>query len=255
MENTTELGFNRTGAQSSPLSVHSMQVYADEQSPPAPPTPDGMPDGKAIATVRSLYAAEAERVGSVPMPGTVTGAFNTVLSHLRGRNPEVLVDKLGERLAFERTGVRLYDALMAHVNVVGDTRLGPTAADLRTIRDEEHRHFELLRNVIEEMGGDPTVMTPCANVSSVESHGLVQVLADPRSSRSQCLHAILVAELADNEGWKMLVDIARGLGRDDLVARFEQAAREEERHLERVRGWLDAQVQVDLTEGRVGVDA
>lgn len=242
-------GMNRTGIGMSPADAAQMVQGARDGGTSS----DGSAAG--VQVVREQYIAERQGIGSMPPPTTLKGVAKTAAALVTNQRPNVFLDKLGERLAFERTGVRLYDALLAHVNVVSDTKLGPTAADLRTIRDEEHRHFELLRSAIEEMGADPTVCTPAADIAAVESQGLVQVLADPRSSRSQCLHAVLVAELADNDGWKMLIELARGLGRDDLVGRFEQAMRDEERHLERVRGWYTAQLQADLTEGRVGVDA
>ena len=45
--------------------------------------------------------------------------LKTALNKLTGVSPEMLIDKLGERLAFERTGVRLYEALLAKASVVG----------------------------------------------------------------------------------------------------------------------------------------
>lgn len=239
MENTTELGFNRTGAQSSPLSVHSMQIYADEQSPHAPPTSDGMPDGKAIASVRSLYVAEAERVGSVPMPGTVTGAFNTVLSHLRGRNPEVLVDKLGERLAFERAGVRLYQALIDKANALGGLETLPfTIADLQHIRDEELEHMHVVASALESLGADPSAQTPSADISAVASMGVMQVLTDPRTTIAHGLEAILIAELTDCDSWDLLVSLTEQAGQDTLLPDFRRAMHNENAHLLKVRGWL-----------------
>jgi rubrerythrin len=240
---------NRTGIGMSPVDAEQMVQGARDGAPSS----EGSAAG--VQVVREQYIAERAGIGSMPPPTTLKGVAKAAQALAANQRPNVFLDRLGERLAFERTGVRLYDALLAHVNVLGDPTLGPTASELRQIRDEERRHFELLRNAIEEMGADPTVCTPAADAVAVESQGLVQILTDPRSSRSQCLHAILVAELADNDGWKLLVDFARGLGRDDLVARFEQAMREEERHLERIRGWFNAQMQADLTEGRVGVDA
>ncbi len=242
-------GMNRTGIGMSPVDAEQMVQGAREGAPSS----DGSAAG--VQVVREQYIAERTGIGSMPPPTTLKGVARAAAALVKDQRPNVFLDRLGERLAFERTGVRLYDGLLAHVNVIGDAALGPNITELRQIRDEEHRHFELLRNVITEMGADPTVCTPAADAVAVESQGLVQILSDPRSSRSQCLHAILVAELADNDGWKLLVDFARGLGRDDLVARFEQAMREEERHLERVRAWFNAQMQADLTEGRVGVDA
>lgn len=240
---------NRTGIGMSPVDAEQMVQGARDGAPSS----DGSAAG--VQVVREQYISERQGIGSMPPPTSLKGVAKAAQALATNQRPNVFLDRLGERLAFERTGVRLYDALLAHVNVLGDPTLGPTAAELRQIRDEERRHFELLRNAIEEMGADPTVCTPAADAAAVECQGLVQVLADPRSSRSACLHAILVAELADNDGWKLLVDFARGLGRDDLVARFEQAMREEERHLERVRAWFAAQMQADLTEGRVGVEA
>lgn len=244
MENTTELGFNRTGAQSSPLSVHSMQAYADEQSPPdAPARPRGVPDGKTIAAVRSDYVADAERVGSVPMPGTVTGAFNTVLSRLRGRSPEVLVDKLGERLAFERAGVRLYQALIDKANAVSGLETLPfSIAELEHIRDEELEHMHILASALDSLGADSTAQTPSADVSGVASSGTMQVLTDPRTTVAHCLEAILMAELTDGDSWDLLVSLTEQAGQDQLLPDFRRAIHNESEHLAKVRRWLRAVV-------------
>lgn len=239
MEDTTELGFNRTGVQSSPLSVHGMQAYADEQTPQAPPAPNGMPDGKAIAAVRSAYVAEAERVGSVPMPGTVTGAFNTVLSRLRGKSPEVLVDRLGERLAFERAGVRLYQALIDKASAVAVLETLPFAiSDLQHIRDEELEHMHILASALDSLGADSTAQTPSADVSGVAFSGVMQVLTDPRTTIAHCLEAILTAELVDGDSWELLVRLTEQAGQDQLLPDFRRAIGNENEHLAKVRGWL-----------------
>jgi rubrerythrin len=61
----------------------------------------------------------------------------------------------------------------------------------------------------------------------------------------QSLHAIHVAELADNDGWVLLIKIAKEMGQDDLAARFRQALDDEDRHLAALRQWME---QVCLTE-------
>jgi hypothetical protein len=43
-------------------------------------------------------------------------------------------------------------------------------------------------------------------------------------------HAIHVAELADNDGWRLLIKLARELGQDDMAGRFQTALKEEDRH-------------------------
>ena len=154
----------------------------------------------------------------------------------------VLLDKLSERLAFERMGTRLYDALINKCEILGESSPGPTLADLQQIRDEELRHFLLLKRAITELGGDPTVQSPCADVTGVASLGILQVLTDPRTSVTQCLQAILTAELTDNDGWQLLINLTDTLGHSDMAKEFQSALENEEEHLKNVRGWLTEKV-------------
>lgn len=240
MKNTTELGFNRTGALTSPLALHSMQVYADERSPAHPPAPDGMPDGKGMAALRSVYVMEADRIGSVPMPGTLTGAFTTAVSKLRGLKPEVLVDKLGERLAFERSGVRLYQALIDKTEALARTEKLPFSADdLREIRDEELDHMHIVASALESLGADSSAQTPSADVASVANSGVMQVMTDPRTTMCQCLEAMLSIELLDDACWSILIRVARESDQEALLPQFERALKRESEHALRVRAWLE----------------
>jgi rubrerythrin len=165
----------------------------------------------------------------------------------------VFLDLLGERLAFERTGTRIYEALMAKLEAADPHPAGPTRADLEEIRDEELEHFALLKQAIETLGADPTAMTPSADVIAVASHGLVEVVSDPRVTLTESLKAVLAAELVDNDSWLMLVDVAEGVGQDDLAQEFRRALAEEEDHLARVRTWLNEAVLgeagIELEEG------
>jgi hypothetical protein len=54
----------------------------------------------------------------------------------------------------------------------------------------------------------------------------------------QTLQALLNAELADNDGWQMLIELAGTLGHSKLVKQCEKAFQEEQEHLEKVRAWL-----------------
>jgi rubrerythrin len=175
-------------------------------------------DERDLARIRLEYAKEAEPVGSIPEP-----------------DQSVLMDKLGERLAFERAGTRLYDALM--VKCAADGSRTVPADEIKHIRDEEAMHFALVGAAIQSLGGDPTAQTPSADVAGVEGMGLMQVLNDPKTSVAQALHAILVAEMTDNAAWEELIELTSQAGNDELVARFTQAREHEEEHLEKVQGW------------------
>lgn len=231
MENKTELGMNRTGMQLSPLDSKKMLEVTDMTRP------SSQGDGEAMAEVRRQYVRDAEPVGTVPAAASVKGVAKSGVQALTGKRAHVLVDKLGERLAFERAGTRLYEALMAKCQATGDGAPLPDLAQLRHFCDEEARHFKLVADCIESLGADPTAQTPCADVTGVESAGLMQVVSDPQTSVNQSLHAILVAELADNAGWEELIALAEELGQGDMARQFEQALDEEREHLQQVRQW------------------
>jgi rubrerythrin len=158
---------------------------------------------------------------------------------LSGNRPEVLLDKLGERLAFERGGTRLYEALITKcvARAAGSDLLQMDV--LERIHHEEMRHMELVRTIIESMGADPTAMTPCADAIGVASAGLIQVLTDPRTTLAQCLDAMLTAELTDTAGWEMLITLMERTGNDKFVLEMAQALAAEKDHLRQVKQWLD----------------
>jgi hypothetical protein len=229
---------NRTGMMIAPLMGPEMV----EGAAAAAPSSEGGPEQLMLR--RGEYIREGYTVGSPPPPplsleGAVEGAARLV-----GATTGVaaLTDKLSERLAFERTGTRLYDALINKCEALGEGPPGPTLAQLREIREEELRHFLLLKAAVTELGGDPTVMSPCADTVQVSSLGLLQVLTDPRTTVPQCLQAILTAELTDNDGWQLLINLADGLGHEEMAGRFRVALANEEKHLASVRGWLSEMV-------------
>lgn len=240
MERTTEMGMNKTGAQMSPADIDRMLESVDEGGANAG-------DGAAIAAVRTTYITEADPVGSVPVPGTLKGAVKAGVKKLTGKNPEVFIDKLGERLAFERSGTRLYDALLTKYRAIPAKLSGMSAEQLAEIRDEEAAHFKLLADALETLGADPTAQTPGADITGVESAGLMQVLDDPRTSLAQCLHAALVAELADNAGWDLLIQLAEDMNQSDMAEDFRAALVQEQEHLARVTQWHHACVRANVS--------
>jgi rubrerythrin len=218
MQTVTEIGMNHSGMLVAEDGGQKMLENIELTKPN-----DG--DERALAKIRLEYAKESDPVGTLPEPQQ--SGFTAVL-----------MDKLGERLAFERSGTRLYDALM--VKCAADPSAGIPAKDLKHIRDEEAVHFALVGAAIESLGGDPTAQTPSADVAGVEGMGLMQVLNDPKTTVVQGLHAILVAEMVDNSAWDELIELTSRAGNEDLVARFEKARDEEREHLEKVQGWYKA---------------
>lgn len=257
----TTTGSNRTPAGLSPGALQAMNEAADEL------TPFVLTDTPSMDENKLLFALESEAVGSIPSPRNLKAVVKAGVSAITGSHPEILIDKLGERIAFERTGTRLYEALLLKFKATrqagleavpkakdfdpadataeqlaagGDAAPAQTEETILRIRAEEHAHFQLLCDAMRTLGGDPSAMTPCADVAAVASSGIMQVLTDPRTTFAQCLNAMLTAELTDNAGWELLIQLAEDAGQADLVAQFLVALAQEQEHLAIVKNWLTA---------------
>lgn len=230
MREQVTTGMNRTGVQMSPIDSAALERDIEALMPPASGDPE------QFAKVRNDYITDADQLGSVPPPGTIRGMVATGTAALLGAEPQLLLDKLGERLAFERTGTRLYDALIDKVDSL--EKAGTATAPLPVliqIREEEAQHFALVARAIQGLGGDPTVQTPCADLAGIEAMGLLQAVSDPRTTVAQALHAILIAEMTDNSGWEMLIALAREQHHDAMADDFERALADERDHLRFIR--------------------
>ena len=246
----TTLGPNMTGTSLAPASLAAMTRATSEL------TPFDEIDTAELESQKLDFIGEADAVGSIPVPKTMKGVAKAGLSKLKGGHPAIFLDKLGERLAYERAGTRLYEALILKFEAARQTRddvLPPVQFDLEDgslrntegaaealhrIRSEELAHFQMLSKAITTMGGDPTSQTPCADVTAMASSGFMQVLNDPRTTLAQCLNAMLAVELADNAGWELLASLADAAGENELAGEFLGALAQEQQHLLIIKQWL-----------------
>lgn len=246
MKKPTDLGMNRTGISTSPRLVREML----EGMEPVPTHGSWSED--VLREQRQQSVQEADVVGSVPPPLAMKGMAKSLGKMLKGERATVLVDKLGERLAFERAGVRLYDQFLLKLETLGESEGGgPTLAAVRSIREDEWRHFDMVRRAIESIGADPTVETPSADVEGVASSGFIKVMSDPRTGIREGLQVLLHAERADQDGWELLIDVCDGVGEVELAQEFRGAQGAEVRHIALVRRWLR---ELTLAEAGESVD-
>jgi rubrerythrin len=228
MQTHTQLGMNRTGMQMSPHDGRDLMQVSDATA---------STEMTALRSVRESYIAEADPLGSIPLPGSAKGVVLTGAKLLTGKHPEQFIDRLAERLAFERGGTRLYDALISKFNASEQKPATISLDALLEIRNQEAEHFHMLSGCITSLGGDPTAQTPAADLVGVETAGLVQAVSDPRTTFAQSLHALLVAELTDVDAWELLASIAEASKEDEMADRFRAALAQENEHLARVKGW------------------
>lgn len=189
------------------------------------PTSSGGPTG--IAEARIDYARISEPPATMPS-APVTPA----------KLP--LLDRLGARMQFERTGARLYDALISKLDAYGSFDGGPSRQELLQIRDQELSHALLTQELVASNGGDPTAIMPGANLQATASQGIACALLDPRTSLIDCLEAMLIIELIDQDSWSMLARTAEPHGDAAMIDKIMQAQKVELEHLAKLRGWLEA---------------
>ncbi len=226
-------GPNKTGSRTNVVDESETADFAAL----VPPSADG--DGQDLSRMRVLYAREAHApIGTVPPPASVKGVVKTAMQRAMGRDPDLLIDKLGARLAFERTGTRLYDALLSKHLAYGSWASGPTQRELELLRRSEQEHMQRVIDAVVSIGADPTACTPGADLDAWMLYGLVQLVSDPRTTLAECLEAALVAELADAAGWETLIMVCGTFGQRALVESFQSAYVEEERHVALVKTWL-----------------
>src|SRR6056297_1038600 len=117
-------------------------------------------NGNALKQAHAAYLKETHSIGTVPPPSSGTGMAKAALEAIKGNRAIALVDKTAERLAFERTGVRLYEQLLDKLDESPSFEGGPSREAVQTIHDEELEHARMLAQTLEELGADPTALTP-----------------------------------------------------------------------------------------------
>jgi rubrerythrin len=243
MKKPIDIGRNRTGVASAGTRARELVEGA------AQGVPDAAITSSPLALVRLEISREAEPLGTVPPPVTLKGMAKTAMTALKGERATVLLDSLAERLAYERTGVRLYEALLIKLAAADPRPGGPTREQLQRIAEQELAHFQLLGQVMTDLGGDPTAVTPCANLMAVASSGMMQALTDPRVTLNEGLKVILSVELTDNDSWQTLVDLSARMDQEDLSAQLQRCLDDEEEHLALVRAWV-----MNGVEGEAGLE-
>lgn len=213
----TDIGRNRTGLQASPQLSKEMN---DLVRPVCAETADASP----LNEVRLAYISEADPLGCVP---------------------HAFIDKLAERLAYERSGTRLYDAVIAKFMAHEGELQNASLQEVTEIRNEEASHAALIRTCLEQLGADPTAQTPSADLVGVATAGFLQAAADPRTTLAQTLQVTLAAELVDVASWELLISMAEQMGQDGMVERFRKALDHETEHVAKVRGWFESLTLAD----------
>ncbi len=171
---------------------------------------------------------------------------------LAEKNVGRVIDLLNERLAFERTGVRLYDRMLLRMRLSADREIKRMVDRMQRFRDEEREHEEWLEDQIRNLHGDDHMPTDKSVLVLTETQGIERVVQrDPRLQHD--FHALLTAELADSTGWDLLVRVAEEFGDREARREFKQRHREELEHVLFVRKVVERFVKRELQDGPMPV--
>jgi ferritin-like metal-binding protein YciE len=154
---------------------------------------------------------------------------------LAEKNPQQVIDLLCERLAFERSTVKLYDRILEALRGAADASTRDLHATMQKHRQEEDDIAGWLEGRIRELGGDAGVQTDLARLATREAQGIEEVAANDAADVTHLLHALLAVEGVDNAGWELLVDLANAAGDDRAKRELERRHRQETQHLAFVR--------------------
>jgi len=166
---------------------------------------------------------------------------------LAEKNVGRVIDLLNERLAFERTGVRLYDRMLLRMRLTEDREIGRMIDRMQRYRDEEREHEEWLEGQIRDLHGDDHMPTEKSVLVLAETQGIERVVQrDPWLQHD--FHALLTAELADTAGWDLLVRVAGEFGDREARREFKERHREEQEHVLFVRKVVERFVKRELQE-------
>jgi hypothetical protein len=160
--------------------------------------------------------------------------------------PRVL-DVLSGRLTFERTCVKLHDAVIEKIGRLGDRRFLALVPTLRRHRDEEKEHEEWLEGCVRELGGTAHETTDMGRLEAEESQGIQSVIIDGHTRVLDLLHALLAAELSDNAGWDLLVKLSGDLGDRETRVDFAKRLAEETKHLAFIREAVIRATEMEIT--------
>lgn len=157
-----------------------------------------------------------------------------MMEKLAESNRAKAIDLLNERLEFERAGVRLYDKILSVMKQQGDANIMRMFDEMQEHRNEEKEHEEWLEGCIRSLGGDAHTPTDLSELVTKESKGIIEVVMSD-AKLPHLFHALLAAELVDNAGWDLLVQVADEAGDHAAKREFKKRLHEEEDHLILIR--------------------
>ncbi len=154
--------------------------------------------------------------------------INRVPPVVRNHPQHALACKIFDHLIFERTCVRVYEAVLSKCEMHEGSL---PCDDLQKYQREEFNHFLMLKKCLEALGIESSTFQLGAEGLSDSTEDLLKAAMDPRLSLVDSIEALKQAECADRNSWILLTDLAADAGHLEMAEKFRQARHEEEQHV------------------------
>jgi rubrerythrin len=166
-------------------------------------------------------------------------------------NIKTLHNVLSEFLAVEKGGQKLYEKA---VTLVLDSEV---RTKFREFHKQTVNHQKILTEVIEQLGGNPRVMSRTAKVATKKAQGLLATMGrtgiTAEEAELNAVENIVLAETKDHADWELIGKIARQTTDSRLREVLRPAARiveeEEDQHLDWTRQKLREMQMEALIKG------
>jgi rubrerythrin len=152
-----------------------------------------------------------------------------------------LMARLSEFLAVEQGGKKIYQRALQMA------RDPEVQKKFQIFYEQTIKHEEILSRIIRELGGDPTWMSPTAQLAEAKAAGLLRTLDQtegltPKQVELNAMENVVLAEAKDHADWELLGKIARQTTDSTLSKILKPAVDEVEPEEDQHLNWTKTQM-------------
>lgn len=166
----------------------------------------------------------------------------TAAKRTKSTDPEMTpqIDLIYQSLETELGGVEIY------TNALECAQNEDLKEEWEKYLEQTQRHVEVMRELCEDLGLDPELMTPGRQVVRTIGHALVKAIqmasaaGDPKAAEIVAAECVMLAESKDHANWELIGKLgakASGEEKRALTAASDQVEDEEDEHLYHGQGW------------------
>ena len=143
----------------------------------------------------------------------------------------IYVQKVADRLAFERGETRLYSLAINRLQNSSKSSHQEIIDLLKVNRQNEENHAALVKEALRSR--DPGALESWELFDGVNLayRGFFETIVNPHSDLPRIIQILFFAKLADHAEWEILIHLAQKVSEEKRMSQFEEALTEELKQL------------------------